>query len=137
MSGSAAFVVLSLGTFLEALVVVCAVRRKLFRRYFFLNLYMMLCAAASLGRWQILKQEGLKSLSYRYFYFYSDAVLTIILFIGLISLYVYVFEEMKIERYFRIGAVVLLVGTCWFSYAVVSQSSHKMLTYFAFELSQN
>ncbi len=137
MSGSAAFVLLSLGTLLEALVVVSAIRRKLFRRYFFLNLYMILCAAASLGRWQVLKQEGLKSLSYRYFYFYSDAVLTIILFFALTSLYVYVFEEMKLERYFRLGAVVLLGGTCWFSYAVVSQSSHKMLTYFAFELSQN
>lgn len=137
MSGSAALLVLSLGTILEALVVVCAVRRKLFRRYFFLNLYMILCAATSLGRWQILQQEGVKSLSYRYFYFYSDAVLTIVLFFALISLYVYVFEEMKLERYFRIGAVTLLAGTCWFSYAVVSQSSHKMLTYFAFELSQN
>jgi hypothetical protein len=137
MSGSASFVLLSLGTLLEALVVVCAVRRNLFRRYFFLNLYMILCACASLGRWQILKQDGLKSLSYRYFYFYSDAVLTIVLFLGLASLYVYIFEEMKLERYFRIGAVALLGGTCWFSYAVVSQSSHKMLTYFAFELSQN
>jgi hypothetical protein len=137
MSGSAALLVLFLGTLLEALVVVCAVRRKLFRRYFFLNLYMILCAAASLGRWQILQQEGIKSLDYRYFYFYSDAVLTIALFFALISLYVYVFEEMNLERYFRLGAVVLLAGTCWFSYTVVSQSSHKMLTYFAFELSQN
>jgi hypothetical protein len=137
MSGSAALLVLFLGTLLEALVVVCAVRRKLFRRYFFLNLYMILCVAASLGRWQILQQEGIKSLDYRYFYFYSDAVLTIALFFALISLYVYVFEEMNLERYFRLGAVVLLAGTCWFSYTVVSQSSHKMLTYFAFELSQN
>ena len=32
---------------------------------------------------------------------------------------------------------MLLAGTSWFSYAVVSQSSHRMLTYFAFELSQN
>src|SRR6266480_3786241 len=105
MSGSAALLVLSLGTLLEALVVVCAVRRKLF-----LNLYMILCAAASLGRWQVMQQEGLKSLSYRYFYFYSDAVLTIVLFFALISLYVYVFEEMQLERYFRIGAVALLGG---------------------------
>src|SRR5215813_13035283 len=89
MSGSAAFVILSLGTLLEVLVVVCAVRRKLFRRYFFLNLYMILCAVASLGRWQILKQEGIKSASYRYFYYYSDAVLTIILFFALISLYIF------------------------------------------------
>ena len=137
MSGSAGYAILFLGTFLEALVVVCAIRRQLFRRYFFLNLYMISCVCASLGRQHVLKQEGLNSLAYRYFYFYSDAVLTIILFFGLISLYVYVFEELNLERYLRLGAVVLLAGTCWFSYEVFSQSSHKIFTYFAFELSQN
>jgi hypothetical protein len=137
MSGSAGYVILFLGTFLEALVVVCAIRRQLFRRYFFLNLYMLLCVGASVARQHVLKQEGLQSLNYRYVYFYSDALLTIALFFALLSLYVYVFEEMHVERYLRLGAVVLLAGTAWFSYAVVSQSSHKMLTYFAFELSQN
>jgi hypothetical protein len=44
---------------------------------------------------------------------------------------------MKVGRYLRLGAVLLLAGTSWFTYAVVSQSSHKILTYFAFELSQN
>jgi hypothetical protein len=137
MSGSAGYVILFLGTFLEALVVVCAIRRQLFRRYFFLNLYMLLCVGASVARQHVLKQDGLQSLTYRYVYFYSDALLTIALFFALLSLYVYVFEEMHVERYLRLGAVVLLAGTAWFSYAVVSQSSHKMLTYFAFELSQN
>lgn len=137
MSGSAGYVILFLGTFLEALVVVCAIRRQLFRRYFFLNLYMILCVCASLARQHVLKQEGLQSIAYRYVYFYSDAVLTIILFFALLSLYVYVFQEMHVERYLRLGAVVLLAATAFFSYAVVSQSSHKMLTYFAFELSQN
>ena len=137
MPGSTACVILFLGTFLEACVVVCALRRKVFRRYFFLNLYMVLCVCASLGRFRILTQDGLTSLSYRYFYFYSDALLTIVLFFALISLYGYVLEELKVERYVRLGAVVLLAGTAWFSYSVVSQSSHRIMTYFAFELSQN
>jgi hypothetical protein len=137
MPGSTACVILFLGTFLEASVVVCALRRKVFRRYFFLNLYMVLCVCASLGRFRILTQDGLTSLSYRYFYFYSDALLTIVLFFALISLYGYVLEELKVERYVRLGAVVLLAGTAWFSYSVVSQSSHRIMTYFAFELSQN
>lgn len=137
MPGSTACVILFLGTFLEASVVVCALHRKVFRRYFFLNLYMVLCVCASLGRFRILTQDGLTSLSYRYFYFYSDALLTIVLFFALISLYGYVLEELKVERYVRLGAVVLLAGTAWFSYSVVSQSSHRIMTYFAFELSQN
>ncbi len=137
MSGSVSYVILFLGTFLEALVVVCALRRKVLKRYFFLNLYMLLCVCVTLGRYRILSQEGLTSLAYRYFYFYSDAVLTIVLFFGLASLYAYVLKELNVERYVRLGAIILLAGTAWFSYSVVSQSSHRILTYFAFELSQN
>src|SRR5437899_13032176 len=44
---------------------------------------------------------------------------------------------MKFERYLRLGAIFLLGGTAWFSYAVVQQSSHRILSHFAFELSQN
>src|SRR6202023_3367911 len=138
MPGSASYAILFLGTLLEALVVVCAVRRKVLKKYFVLNLCMLLCVGVSLGRFHILTHDGgLKSITYRYFYFYSDALLTIVLYFGLISLYISVFEEMKVERYLRMGAIVLLAGTSWFTYAVVSQSSHKILTYFAFELSQN
>jgi hypothetical protein len=138
MPGSASYIILLLGTLLEALVVVCAVRRKVLRKYFILNLYMLLCVGVSIGRYHILRYDGgVTSLTYRYFYFYSDALLTIVLYFGLISLYISVFEAMKVERYLRIGAIVLLAGTCWFTYAVVSQSSHRMMTYFAFELSQN
>jgi hypothetical protein len=137
MPGSAGYAILFLGTFLEALVVVFAFRRRMIKRYFFLNLYMFLCVCVSLGRYRILSEEGIHSLNYRYFYFYSDALLTIVLFFGLTSLYGYILEELKVERYVRLGAVVLLAGTAWFSYSVVMHSSHRMLTYFAFELSQN
>ena len=137
MPGSADYVIWFLGIILEASVIFCALRRKLFRRYFFLNLYVLLELLVSLGRFRVLAHEGLSSPTYRYFYFYSDALLTIALFFAVISLYMFVFEEMKVERYLRVGAILLLAGTSWFSYEVVNQSSHRMLTYFAFELSQN
>jgi hypothetical protein len=137
MPGSADYVIWFLGVLLEASVVVCALRRGLFKRYFFLNLYVLLELLVSLGRFQVLAHDGWASPTYRYFYFYSDALLTIVLFFAVISLYVFVFEELKVERYLRLGAVLLLAGTSWFSYEVVNQSSHRMLTYFAFELSQN
>jgi hypothetical protein len=137
MPGPADYAIWFLGTLLEALVVVCALHRKLFKRYFFLNLYMLLDVVVSVGRFRVLLHEGRTSDTYTYFYFYSDALLTIVLFFGLISLYVFVFEELKVERYLRFGAIVLLAGTSWFSYAVVNQSADRMLTHFAFELSQD
>jgi hypothetical protein len=44
---------------------------------------------------------------------------------------------MHANRYVRLGAVVLLAGTAVFSYAVVQQSSARMMTHFVVELSQN
>ena len=91
----------------------------------------------SVGRFQIISHLGVSSLEYAYFYFYSDALLTIGLYFALLNLYSLIFDEMKVERYLRLGAIILLGGTAWFSYAVINQSSHRILSHFAFELSQN
>lgn len=117
--------------------VVCAVRGHSFRRYIFLNLYMGLSFLVSVGRYQVLSHYGMASSEYAYFYYYSDALLTIGLYFALLNLYSLVFDEMKVERYLRLGAIVLLGGTAWFSYAVVQQSSHRLFSHFAYELSQN
>lgn len=137
MLGPADYSVWALGTALEVGVVVCSIVRKSFKRYFFLNFYMLLSAAASVGRFLVFRHSGWDSLEYRHFYFFSDTLLTIALYFGLISLYSHLFEELGVEKYVRIGAVLLLGGTAWFSYAVVSQSSARIFTHFAYELSQN
>jgi predicted neutral ceramidase superfamily lipid hydrolase len=79
----------------------------------------------------------LDSDEYRYAYFYSDALLTLALYVALINLYAHVFGELRFSRYLRLTAVLLLLGTAVFSYAVVAQSSDLLCTAFAFELSQN
>lgn len=117
--------------------VVCAVRRGTFRRYLFLNLYMAASVVISVCRYEVLTRSGFTSPAYLYFYYYSDAVLTILLYFALTSLYAHVFGELQANRYVRLGAVVLLAGTAVFSYAVVQQSSAKMITHFVVELSQN
>jgi hypothetical protein len=126
-----------LGLLCEAAVVVCAVRKKAFRRYLLLNLYMAGTVLVELGRYRVLSEYGFASLQYRYFYFYSDAVLTIFLYFALSTLYAHVFREMNAERYVTMGTLLLLGGTALFSYAVVEQSSAKLVTHFVVELSQN
>ncbi len=137
MPGSVEWVIWILSLLFEGAVVVCSLRRKSFRRYFFLNLFMLASILVSAGQVRVLTHYGRFSLEYRYFYFYSEALLIIVLYFVLTGLYLKVFEEMRVERYVRLGAVLLLAGTACFTYAVVSQSSHRMLTYFVFELSQN
>lgn len=137
MPGSFECLIWVLGSALELAVVVCALLRHTFRRYLFLNLYMLFSVVVSAGRYEVLREFGFTSNQYRYAYYYSDAVLTIFLYLALITLYLQVFDEMKAEKYVRLAAIILLAGTALFSYAVVQQSQHKMLTNFAYELSQN
>ena len=121
----------------EAAVVVCALKKRAFRRYLLLNLYMGGAVLSELGRFRILSEYGFNSRQYQYFYFYSDAVLTIFLYFALIALYSHVFSEMKAERYVKMGALLLLGGTAAFTGAVVLQSSAKLVTHFVVDLSQN
>jgi hypothetical protein len=122
---------------LEAGVVVCALKQGAFRRYLALNLWMLLELLSGLTRFYVLSTHGLQSSEYAFFYYYSEALLIIGLYFTLASLYVRVLEELKAESYVRLGATLLLSGTAIFSYLIVRQSSHLMLTHFVVELSQN
>src|SRR5437879_276281 len=98
---------------------------------------MVFSLLVTVARYEILHRYGLRSHEYLYCYYYSDAVLTIFLYLALITLYLHVFDEMKVEKYVRLAAVLLLAGTALFSYGVVLQSSERMFTSFVYELSQN
>ncbi|HKM81251.1 MAG TPA: hypothetical protein VJY15_09865 [Candidatus Acidoferrum sp.] len=137
MSGPIDLIIWFLGTAFELLFVVCSIARKSFLRYFFLNFYLLLSTTVSIGRFFILSSYGQSSDQYRYFYFYSDALLTLALFVALISLYSHVLGELSAGEYVKWGAVFLLLGTAGFSYVVVAQSTERLATSFAFELSQN
>jgi hypothetical protein len=72
-----------------------------------------------------------------YCYYYSDLLLTLALFVALISLYTRVFGELKVKQYLYFVAMAVLLGTAIFSYAIVDRSSERLSTQFAIELSQN
>lgn len=116
---------------------VCSLVRKSFGRYFFLNLYFILSVLVSAARFLTLNSYGQESDQYTYTYFYTDALLTLGLFVALISLYSHVFGELGFSKQIRFGAVLLLLGTAAFSYGVVRQSEGRLATSFAYELSQN
>lgn len=137
MPGPFAYFIWLVGLLCEAAVVVCALKKRAFRRYLLLNLYMSVAVISELGRYKILSEYGFGSRQYQYFYYYSDALLTIFLYFALSTLYAHVFSEMKAERYVKMGTLLLLAGTALFTYAVVEQSTAKLVTHFVIELSQN
>ncbi len=137
MPGSIEFFVWCACFVLEVAVVVCAIRAGIFRRFLPLNLYMAASAVGDLLRFRILFHYGYTSREYFYFYYYSDALLTVALYLALISLFVQVFKELSAEKYVIFGACLLLAGTSLFSYLVIQQSTGRLLTRFVVELSQN
>jgi len=124
-------------TLLEAGVVVCSIAKGSFRRYLAINVYMLAASFVNIVRFKILFTYGFRSSEYGYFYYYSDLLLTIGLYFALMGLYSYVFEEMGAEQYVRFGAVLLLLGTAGFSFAIVQQSSSRIMGHFVLEASQN
>ena len=137
MLGPADYVFWLLGTLLQAAVVVCAIWRRSFARYVTLNLYMAAAFVLSVSRFVIFLRYGYSSPQYSYFYWLSDSLLTILLYFALMGFYSHVFREMGVHHYLRLAALLLLAGTAWFSYQVVVNSSHRFLTRFVVELSQN
>ena len=117
--------------------VVTSLIRGSFLEYFFLNLYVILSMSADLVRQYVLRAWGVRSVEYHYVYYYTDCLLTIALFVAVISLASRVFAELKLDRFVRILAVLLLLGTAGFSYGVVAQSTERLSTSFTSELSQN
>jgi hypothetical protein len=137
MPGSVELFIWFLGTALELAFVVCSIARRSFFTYFFLNLYMLVTIVADVARWLVLRDAGFNSEQYMLCYYYTDALLTVLLYVSLISLYSRVFGELRFAKHMKLAAVVLLLGTAGFSYAVVAQSGNRLAHFFAYELSQN
>lgn len=127
--------------FLDLLVEFCAVvfllKQRALSKYFTLVLYLCASIAVGLVRYSIIATAGFSSGMYLYFYYFSDVLLTICLYLVLMTLYSHVFSEIGASRMVHIGAMLLLAGTALISYYMVSVSGYRLVTKFVMELSQN
>ena len=138
MASSLDFAVFLLGLLLEVAVVVCVcAKRTNLSLYFPVGFYMLCSALVSCGDYYFLQHFGVRSKAYAYFYFYSDALLTILLFWIVIHFYQQAFAELNVNRYIRVGAVALLAFTAAFSYFTVRRNQDHLTDRFVIELSQN
>jgi hypothetical protein len=126
-----------LGFALEVFVVVYSLARGQFLRYLTLNLYMLADAIFTAAGYYFIVHYGLSSLAYRYFYYYFDALLTVLLYFSVFGLYQHVFAEMKANTYVRSASLMLLLATGIVSFLVVRQSQDHLTSRFVIQLSQN
>ncbi|MGH9725757.1 MAG: hypothetical protein ACRD41_11890, partial [Candidatus Acidiferrales bacterium] len=87
---------------------------------------MMGAALVTLGNYATFHRYGFTSVQYRYFYYYSESMLIVLLYLTLMELYQHVFQEMNVSRYIRSGAAMLFLATAFFSYAVVRQNQDHL-----------
>jgi len=137
MPGSVDYAIWLAVTLVHLFCLLCVFKKRAVSRYFTIVLYLSSSIAIGVGRFLIIMASGFNSISYFYFYYYSDAVLTICLFFVVMSFYGQVFSEMGVSKQVRAAAILLLGGTALISYHMVASSSDRMLTKFAFEMSQN
>jgi hypothetical protein len=122
----------------EIFAVSFSVIRKIFFRYFLLNLYWILSIAVEVSRFSILSSFGLSSPQYLYWYFYTDCVLTVVLFCAVVQLIIRIIStKVSDSRAICLAASAFFVGTVFFSFLVVEQSSAPLFTHFVVDLSQN
>jgi FlaA1/EpsC-like NDP-sugar epimerase len=98
---------------------------------------MLAAAAATAAHFFTFRRFGFHSTEYVYVYYYTDSLLTILLFFAIWGLYEQVFKQMAVSQYIRVTAALLLVGTALVSYLIVRENQTHLVTRFVVELAQN
>ncbi len=137
MLGPLDYVLWMVTALLQAAVVVCAIYKRSFLKYFPLNFYMLAASVFTVARYFFVQHYGFRSTQYFYFYYYSDLLLTICLYFALMGLFSHVFREMGAKLYLRLGSLLVLGLTAAISYAIVSKAQDRLVSHFVAELSQN
>ena len=137
MLGAFDYVVMFLSLVTEVYVVVRLCASKNSFRYFSLNIYMLAAGTVTASGVFVLRHFSLSSPVYQYFYYYTDALLTISLFFVIMSFYQQVFQQMGVGRYVRSASILLLSATALFSYLVVRQNTDHLTSRFVVEMGQN
>jgi hypothetical protein len=123
------------GFLAEVFVVVWALRDRTMLRHRTLLLYMAALAIDEVLSFSILHRFGFASNEYVYYYYYSDALLTLLMFVAIAGLCSRIFTEQ--ERGWHVRAVMALILGITVVYATaVTAVKHQLLaTRFAVEFS--
>ena len=122
---------------IEILALYIAIRCGQTRRFWDLCVYFGLASAASLSRYVVLQYNGFMSREYAYFYYYTDAILTLSMFLVAARLFGHVFNLRTWNGIPLRLAIPGMMCVALFSYATVPEVQSRLLTHFIVQLSQN
>jgi len=125
-----------LTTLVEIIVVYLFIIQGLFRKFLFLSFYFLLSVTISIGRYALYRYD-FWSLSYFYFYYFTDALLTVFLFLSISQLSVRLVGTKMCRQKVALWSTGALLVAAWFSFLVASSSVSRLTAHFAAELSDN
>lgn len=124
-------------TVLSGFVVFLVVARGQFRRFSTLAMYFVLSSAVSMLRMAVLYTYGFNSREYGYCYYFSDLLLTLLLYFVIASLYRKVFPSAKARLRVRIASSLLVAVVGVWTFVSVSEYSSRILSRWIVEYGQD
>ncbi len=126
-----------LATIVDGFVVFLCVRQKVISKFFFLSCYFATSIFVSIGRFWVLTRDGSSSTEYLHFYYYSDAVLAMLLALAIWQIGARLAAGSVGREKVLIGGAVILLLVILFSFSGVPYANSRPITRFAIEISQN
>ena len=126
-----------LTTLAEAFVACLFLIRGLFRKFLFLNFYLLLSATINIGRYAVYYHFGYTSPEYLYFYYFSEAPLTITLFLCVCELSSRLVGDKMPPRRVALWSAGALLAIALFSLSDASSWGDRVRAHFVIELSKN
>jgi len=125
-----------LTTLVEIIVVYLFIVQGLFRKFLFLSFYFLLSVTISIGRYALYRYD-FGSVSYFYFCYFTDALLTVFLFLSICELSVRLVGTKMRRQKVVLWSTGALLAAAWLSFSVASSSVSRLTEHFAAELSHN
>jgi hypothetical protein len=135
MLGPFDLVVWLVGFLAEVFVVAWAVKDRTLLRHGALLVYVSALACDEILSFTILRRFGFTSNEYLYYYYYSDAVLTLLMFVAIAGLCSHIFREQGRSDRVRALAVIILGIIVLYAGAVTAIKHQLLATRFAVEFS--
>jgi hypothetical protein len=137
MLGPFDFVVWLAGFLAEVFVLAWAVRDRTMLRYRSLLVYVAALAVDEVLSFVILRRYGFTSNEYVYYYYYSDAVLTLLMFVAIMGLCSRMFREQQRSGVLRVFTLVILAVVVLYAAAVTAVKHQLLATHFAGEFNES
>jgi len=128
---AAVSVLLSLAT-----VGVC-LRRRIFRRYIFLQLYLLGSAVVSVGLYYVYRTQGYESPAYFYSYYIGDALFNVFGYLLIASFFDRLLRESVFYKYIRPTLVIFFLLVVGVSGRFIWSSVDRLASRFVYEFQQN